>query len=248
MANPTTNYSFAMPTNTDLVKDLPADFDIFGQAVDDRIKSLNPETTLGDIAYRSSTANTNTRLAIGTTGQVLTVSGGVPAWSTPASGAMTLINTGGTTLTGSSISVSSIPTTYQDLYVVVRDYVTSTDNDGLLVRLNSDTGTNYSQRDNFTTGAALTWNAARWNVSEGNDNSVGDSLSVVYFYDYANTATYKMANYYTVSTDGTNTTNFRYRAGAGLYKVTNTAITSITLLPEGGGTFSAGTVFVYGVK
>ena len=36
MANPTTNYSFAMPTNTDLVKDLPADFEIFGQAVADR--------------------------------------------------------------------------------------------------------------------------------------------------------------------------------------------------------------------
>jgi hypothetical protein len=71
-----------MPTNTDLVKDLPADFDIFGQAVDDRIKALNPETTLGDISYRSSTANTNTRLAIGTNGQYLSVSGGVPAWVT----------------------------------------------------------------------------------------------------------------------------------------------------------------------
>ena len=33
MANPTTNYSFTMPTNTDLVKDLPADFEVFGQAV-----------------------------------------------------------------------------------------------------------------------------------------------------------------------------------------------------------------------
>jgi hypothetical protein len=85
MANPTTNYSFAMPTNTDLVKDLPADFDIFGQAVDDRIKALNPETTLGDIAYRSATANTNTRLAIGTTGQILTVAGGVPSWASSAS-------------------------------------------------------------------------------------------------------------------------------------------------------------------
>ncbi len=73
-----------MPTNTDLVKDLPADFDIFGQAVDDRIKALNPETTLGDIAYRSATANTNTRLAIGTTGQVLTVAGGVPSWASAA--------------------------------------------------------------------------------------------------------------------------------------------------------------------
>jgi hypothetical protein len=82
MANPTTNYGWPMPTTTDLVTDLPADFAAFGQPVDTSLKALNPETTLGDLAYRSATANTNTRLPIGTTGQVLAVSGGVPAWTT----------------------------------------------------------------------------------------------------------------------------------------------------------------------
>ena len=86
MANPTTNYGWPMPTSTDLVTDLPADFAAFGQPVDTSLKALNPETTLGDIAYRSATSNTNTRLAIGTTGQVLTVAGGVPSWATPAGG------------------------------------------------------------------------------------------------------------------------------------------------------------------
>jgi hypothetical protein len=74
-----------MPTATDLVTDLPADFEVFGQAVDTRLKALQPGTTLGDIAYSSATANTNTRLPIGTSGQVLAVSGGgVPAWTTTA--------------------------------------------------------------------------------------------------------------------------------------------------------------------
>jgi hypothetical protein len=90
MANPTTNYVFQMPTNTDLVTELPADFEVFGQAVDTQLKALQPGTTLGDIAYSSSTANTNTRLPIGTTGQVLSVSGGVPAWTTPAGGGKVL--------------------------------------------------------------------------------------------------------------------------------------------------------------
>jgi hypothetical protein len=54
--------------------------------VDTRLKALQPGTTLGDLAYSSATANTNTRLAIGTTGQVLTVAGGVPSWATPAGG------------------------------------------------------------------------------------------------------------------------------------------------------------------
>jgi len=84
MANPTTNYGWPMPTATDLVTDLPADFAAFGQPVDTSLKALNPETTLGDISYRSATANTNTRLPIGSNGQVLSVASGVPAWTTTA--------------------------------------------------------------------------------------------------------------------------------------------------------------------
>jgi hypothetical protein len=91
LANPTTNYGFVLPTSSDLVTDLPADFDVALQGVDTRLKALQPGTTLGDVAYSSATANTNTRLAIGSSGQVLTVSGGVPAWATP-SNALTLIS------------------------------------------------------------------------------------------------------------------------------------------------------------
>jgi hypothetical protein len=37
MTNPTSNYDWQMPTSTDLVTDLPADFEIFGQAVDNTV-------------------------------------------------------------------------------------------------------------------------------------------------------------------------------------------------------------------
>jgi hypothetical protein len=50
-------------------------------------KSLT--TTTGDTIYASG-ANTPARLGIGTAGQVLTVSGGVPAWATPAGGGKVL--------------------------------------------------------------------------------------------------------------------------------------------------------------
>ena len=105
MANPTTNYGWPMPTSTDLVTDLPADFAAFGQPVDTSLKALNPETTLGDISYRSATANTNTRLAIGSTGNVLTVAGGVPTWAAPVGGGKVLqvVNaTYGTSITSTS--------------------------------------------------------------------------------------------------------------------------------------------------
>ena len=80
----TTNYGWTTPDDTALVKDGASAIRTLGSSVDTTTKALNPSTTLGDIEYRSSTANTNTRLGIGTSGQVLTVAAGVPSWATPS--------------------------------------------------------------------------------------------------------------------------------------------------------------------
>ena len=56
MANPTTNFGWVMPTSTDLVTDLPADFNVFGQAVDTSLQYLLGGTT-GQVL--SKTSNTN---------------------------------------------------------------------------------------------------------------------------------------------------------------------------------------------
>jgi len=56
MANPTTNFGWQMPTSTDLVTDLPADFEVFGQAVDTALAELKGGTT-GQVL--SKTSNTN---------------------------------------------------------------------------------------------------------------------------------------------------------------------------------------------
>jgi hypothetical protein len=48
--------------------------------------ALSPMTNKGDIEYDSAAA-TAARLAIGTTGQVLTVASGIPSWATPAASA-----------------------------------------------------------------------------------------------------------------------------------------------------------------
>lgn len=107
MANPTTNYGFVLPMSSDLVTDLPADFDVALQGVDTRLKALQPGTTEGDLAYSSATANTNTRLGIGSTGQVLTVAGGVPTWATPAGGNTNPAFRAFRNSTGQSISAST---------------------------------------------------------------------------------------------------------------------------------------------
>ena len=58
MAN-TTNYNWETPDDTDLVKDGAAAIRTLGNSIETTTKNLNPETTTGDIAYRSATANTN---------------------------------------------------------------------------------------------------------------------------------------------------------------------------------------------
>jgi hypothetical protein len=138
MTNPTSNFGWQMPTSTDLVTDLPADFEVFGQAVDTSLADLkggttgqvlkknsntdmdfvwgsdtagmtNPMTTTGDTIY-SSSGSTPARLGIGSTGQVLTVAAGVPSWATPAAGGKVLqvVNVTYSTQAGST------STTYAD--------------------------------------------------------------------------------------------------------------------------------------
>lgn len=142
----TTNYAWETPDDTDLVKDGAAAIRTLGSSIDTTTKALNPSTTLGDIEYRSSTANTNTRLGIGSTGQVLTVAGGVPSWAAAASTAKSysLLNAGGTALTGSTtVTVSGI-SGIEDLLILVNTASSANASAEFLIRFNGDTGTNYS--------------------------------------------------------------------------------------------------------
>jgi len=53
MTNPTSNFGWQMPTSTDLVTDLPADFETFGQAVDTSLADLKGGTS-GQVLSKAS--------------------------------------------------------------------------------------------------------------------------------------------------------------------------------------------------
>lgn len=55
MSNPTANFGWVMPTSTDLVTDLPADFAVFGQGVDTSMADL-----LGGTSGQILSKNSNT--------------------------------------------------------------------------------------------------------------------------------------------------------------------------------------------
>ena len=130
MANPTTNYGFVMPTSTDLVTDLPADFDVFGQAVDTQMLT-NANAAIakaivdakGDI-IAATADDTVSRLAVGANGTVLTADSAEATglkWETVASGSTnwTLLNAGGTALTGAATITVSFTAPKQILVLMI---------------------------------------------------------------------------------------------------------------------------------
>jgi hypothetical protein len=135
MATTTPNFGWAVPTSTDLVKDGAVAIETLGDSIDASLVDLkggttnqvlaknsntdmdfkwvsdatgmtNPMTTTGDTIY-SSSGSTPARLGIGSTGQVLTVAGGLPSWATPAGSASGLTYITGTSF--SAVSSFSLP-------------------------------------------------------------------------------------------------------------------------------------------
>jgi hypothetical protein len=184
MSNPTSNFNWQMPTATDLVTDLPADFEVFGQAVDTALMDLkggttnqvlaknsntdmdfkwvtdatgmtNPMTTTGDTIY-SSSGSTPARLGIGTTGQVLTVTAGLPAWGTLATNKTIAQIATGTMPAASSLSLTGL-SSYDTLIVRLDGLTWATNNASIMVTINSDTAANYElvggyNQTTFSTG------------------------------------------------------------------------------------------------
>jgi hypothetical protein len=246
MATTTPNYGWTVPTSTDLVKDGATAIETLGDSVDATVKALNPETTLGDIAYRSSTANTNTRLGIGTTGQVLTVSGGVPSWATPAGGSDTWSLLSTVTLSGlSTTTISSITSNKIALYMV--NARTATGIPDLIVRPNNNTtAANYKQTLIMNTGGTGGPNYVysydgvvdKLFVGAGDDGNT--SMGLWFQIENCKSTSYKNFQ----SWGGSRASGASIYSTSGFY-VESAAMTSLTLSLSSS-SFNAGTLYVYG--
>jgi hypothetical protein len=197
-------------------------------------------------------ADAVSRLAVGANGTVLTADSAESTglkWATPVAGSMTLINTGGTALSGSSTTISTIPGTYKQLRLYIQDFSSATAT-YMYVQFNSDTTTtNYLQAVNRTVPSGAANFAANdksgiyTNGFSFASNAV-DQFSVIDIYDYASSTTRKVATSLTVQTTGGDPTATTFVHLA--YQPT-TAITSLVIKLESG-TFTAGTALLYGVN
>ena len=199
----------------------------------------NPMTTTGDTIY-SSSGSTPARLGIGSTGNVLTVSGGVPVWAAPAGGGgMTLIST--TTLSGSTTSLTSIAGTYKHLLLIVSGS-TATGNYQYTVRPNGTTGNFRGIRCN-TTSLANTNNANLAAMTTDATSNNTTNAYAIWIYNYADSTYVKNVDLFGDMQDtvGDGIPNF----ARGIFNLTN-AITSIDIVCTS--TFNGGQALLYGVS
>jgi hypothetical protein len=243
----TTNYSWTTPDDTSLVKDGAAAIRSLGTSIDTTTKALNPSTTLGDIEYRSSSANTNTRLGIGTTGQILTVAAGVPSWATPAAGGgMTQLATG--TMSGSAtIRLQSIPGTYKFCRLYIKNHIATNTNLSLRFRLNNDSTANrYSSGGETGQSISETFRYDSVYCTTDLSNTTANGMAVFEIHDYTSTGTWKMFSAMAIGNNKTTSTSVQLGSVVGAYNQTG-AITEIDIFSDQGN-WTGGTYTLYGVN
>ena len=175
-------------------------------------------------------------------GKYLTTNGTATSWGTVATGSMTLLST--TTLSGASTTISSIDQTYKNLYILSYNVALSANFIEVSIQPNSTSGLAAfaGAITAGSAGAVIGKNIV--DLSSTTGDYIGGSpkgSQVLQISNYANTTTEKAFLYYGTPRADNNIFSF-----GGIFNTTS-AISSIKFLAASG-TFSGGTVLIYGVN
>ena len=144
-----------------------------------------------------------------------------------------------------SYTFSTISSAYTDLVLIATSASSLGTGYGLRMRFNSDSGSNYSWTHLYGTGSAAGSNRGTSDSSiliGYSPAAIGGNTVIVNVQNYSNSTTYK------TSIARASEADYRVGAMAGLWRNT-AAITSLTLLDEGGGNLLTGSTFtLYGIK
>ncbi len=264
----TTNFGWATPADTDLVKDGAAAIRTLGSSIDTSLVDLKGGTTGQVLTKASNTdldftfssvdplvildakgdlisataADTPAILAVGANNTVLTADSSTSTglkWAAPASSDanFTLLNAGGTALTGSgtvTVSFSAV----NSLLIQIDTGSSSADSE-FRIRFNSDTGSNYGFTSLYQLADAsvgFTSSTAADRIDLGRQNNAGANIYTVMQVNGAKTTGVKPLSY---SNQGS--TSY---IGNGFYKGSS-AITSVSAIAASGN-WDNGTIYIYG--
>jgi hypothetical protein len=201
-------------------------------------------TASGDIVVGTG-SGTYDNLPIGTTGQILTADTTVSPykvkWATASSGGgMTLIST--TTLSGASVTLSSIPSGYVNLVLTVKKATNSTADGNFAIEPNALGATGYNWVTGVYDGTAYAGNSTRVRTltTQSRTNDANALTTTFYNHEQLDWTAFSMDGGY-LSGD------YHALNNAGYCYIPSSAITSLKILNTGGN-WASGTAYLYGVK
>jgi len=252
----TPNYGWVTPAPTDFVTDLPADFETFADAVDADVYALDQavvKKTLidakGDL-LAGTASDTIARLAIGANGSVLTADSGETTgikWATPSAAGRTLSQIATGTLSGSTVTLSSL-STYDVLFLQLHSITGNTGNFSPQLTLSGSTtgyilrGSEISQTpsieaESTASRAALALNRGFQHLRTSNDNQYGillENCSATGF------TTFSATKYYL------NSSSVKVKGELNGIHTVAAAVSSIEIINDQGHTFAGGTYTLWG--
>lgn len=257
----TTNYGWTTPADTDLVKDGASAIRTLGTAIDTTVfnnaSAAIAKTIVdakGDLIVATA-ADTVARLASsGVNGEVLQVdtstATGLKYGAIAAGANWTLLNSGGTALTGAAtITISGI--SGKDKIMALVSEGSAGASSEIDFRLNADSGNNYSGFGSKTTGKS-TWNSdipnqyANAGISVANfarqSSDAGDVFSGGIYFSGCNSSGLKMWEVAGAGRSYFGQNGIVY-IGQGVYTGSST-ISSISILSSSGN-FDGGTIYIY---
>jgi hypothetical protein len=196
----------------------------------------------GDI-IAATAADTVSKLTVGANATVLTADSAEATglkWATPAAGGMTLLST--TTLSGSTVTVSSINQTYTNLLVVVHGITNAVATTDLICNFNignRTVGARYSSYSLTLENRAVNWDIGTLLRTNANNVFVFEVTN------YASTTRYKGVKMFGYGFSSGSSDIYMNQMGA---LVSNTAVSSFTISNSGSRNFDSGEILVYGVK